>query len=161
MSELAKINRIVHQFELSANGQQDVFTISPQNLNAGPGGNLYNNLSQGKAAYLLDIKLLRVCGTLTKDGAYRRVVGVSVNTALPITSEVLVQPDFASQANPATFDDYIATLTMDLRVTGRASDDPAATDGLINIINTETDSGGDLPARYRMFVDIYGWGNDD
>jgi hypothetical protein len=161
MSELAKINRIVHQFELTAPGQQDVFTIDPRNLNAGPGGNLYNNFAQGKASYLLDIKLLRTSGTQTHDGAYRRVVGCAIVTSLPIASRVITNPDYANQANPANFDDYIAALNMNLRVTGRSSDDPAAIDGSINIINTETDTPGFLPARYRMFVDIFGWGNDD
>lgn len=154
---LFKINRIVREFSLGATGAKNVITLEPQTLSMS-GGNLYTTPATANAAYLIDIKAIRVCGTQTSDGAFRRSIGFAFEGSNAANTKVLVTPTWAQQAgDPATYQDYVAALTLDIRATGRTTDDAAAVADKLNIITTEVATSS-FPAIYKLFIDIYGFG---
>ena len=158
---LAKIQKVVREFTHTSTSDVSVITIDPQDLDLA-GGDMYSVLADGAVGYLVNVKAMRVSGTQTKDGSFERTCGFSFRGNQPANTRMLVLPNWAQQAgDPTTFKNYVSSFNLDIRMTGRASDDPNAVNGSINIIINEVElSVSDLPATYKVFVDVYAYGTD-
>ena len=179
---LSKINRIVREYSHSSAEDGEIFILSiPYESLGMTGGQIIPISGNRNSAYLIECRLIHIGGSTTNDGATFLRVGAGFRESL---SYPVITPPANTGAQASAVENFSVATTFNqkqyIRVVGSGAQWNTASDrheqdliapysaptgiseGDINIVIVAhgIPNGATLNSKLKLFVDIYGFGDD-